>query len=146
MPDAGLGTGLDSGRARAFAAAWLPAWTGNRPHELIAFYTEDAYYSDPGAVTGIRGREALLKYFIRLLAQNPNWLWTQRGSLPVPDGFLNEWHASIPVGERRIEIDGVCIVQLRDSLIYRNQVYFDRTPLVQAIEEYRRLDNTGHRG
>ena len=50
------------------------------------------------------------------------------------DGFLNEWHASMPVGERSVEIDGVCTVQLRGSLIYRNQVYFDRATRLQAIE------------
>jgi hypothetical protein len=27
---------------------------------------------------------------------------------------------------------------LRGGLIYRNQVYFDRAPLLQAIEEFRR--------
>ncbi len=126
--------GLDPASARAFADAWLPAWSGNRPQVLVAFYADDAFYSDPAVPAGIHGREALLAYFTRLLGRNPDWKWTQRGSVPIRDGFLNEWHASIPVGDRRIEIDGVCTVQLRDGLIYRNQVYFDSTPLVQAIE------------
>ena len=129
--------GLDEEHARAFAAAWLPAWSGNRPHDLIAFYSDDAYYSDPGVPAGLRGRDALLEYFIRLLAHNPNWRWAHRGSVPIRDGFLNEWHASMPVGARSIEVDGVCTVQLRGGLIYRNQVYFDRAPLLQAIEQLR---------
>ena len=33
-----------------------------------------------------------------------------------------------------VELDGVCSVQLRDELIYRNVVYFDRSPLVAALE------------
>ena len=41
------------------------------------------------------------------------------------DGFLNHWHATIPVGERIAETDGVCTVQLRGDLIYSNQVFFD---------------------
>lgn len=129
--------GLDEEHARAFAAKWLPAWSGNRPYDLIAFYTDDAYYSDPGVPAGLRGRDALLEYFIRLLAYNPNWQWTHRGSVPIRDGFLNEWHASMPVGERSVEVDGVCTVQLRGDRIYRNQVYFDRAPLLQAIEQLR---------
>jgi hypothetical protein len=53
--------GLDEEHARAFATAWLPAWSGNRPHDLITFYTDDAYYSDPGVPEGLRGRDALLE-------------------------------------------------------------------------------------
>jgi hypothetical protein len=129
--------GLDATAARAFADRWLPAWSGNRPHDLAAFYSEDVLYSDPAVPDGVRGRSALIEYFTRLLARNPDWRWTQRGSLPIPDGFLNEWHASIPVGGRVVEVDGVCTVQLRGGLIYRNRVYFDRTPLLEAIRALR---------
>ena len=79
------------------------------------------------------GRDALLAYFTRLLSRNPDWVWTQRGSVPMKDGFLNLWHASIPVGDRRVEVDGVCSVQLRGGLIYANHVYFDRSELLAAL-------------
>jgi hypothetical protein len=131
-------SGLDEREARSFAAAWLPAWSGNRPQDLVAFYTEDAFYSDPAVPAGVRGRAALLGYFTRLLAHDPDWRWTQRGSVPMRNGFLNEWHASIPVGARRVELDGVCTVELRGTLICRNQVWFDRTPWLAAIDEARR--------
>ena len=52
---------------------------------------------------------------------------------PLADGFLNEWHASVPVGDAKVEIDGVCTVQLRGGLIYRNEVFFDRTELLAAL-------------
>jgi hypothetical protein len=130
--------GLDAEAARAFAVQWLPAWTGNNPELLVSFYTEDAYYADPGVPRGVRGRDALLAYFRKLLAQNPYWVWTQRSSKPLQDGFLNEWHASIPVGEQTLEVDGVCVVQMRDGLIYSNEVYFDRAPLLQAIAALRK--------
>ena len=125
--------GLDPEQARAFAARWLPAWTGNRPDHLASFYTEDAFYCDPAQPARVRGRAALLAYFTRLLARNPDWVWTQRGSLPMENGFLNEWRATIPAGGRSLEIDGVCTVQLRDGRIYRNEVYFDRTELLRAL-------------
>jgi hypothetical protein len=125
--------GLDADAARAFAEKWLPAWSGNRPASLASFYTEDAVYSDPAIPAGVRGRDALRAYFERLLARNPAWVWTHRGSIPMQDGFLNLWHASIPVGSRTVLADGACTVQLRDGLIYANHVFFDRSELLAAI-------------
>ncbi len=123
-------SGLDAQAARAFAERWLPTWTGNDPLRLVFFYSEDAVYSDPAIPDGIRGHEALVDYFTRLLARNPQWVWTHRGSIPLVDGFLNLWHASIPVGTDRVEVDGVCTVQMRGGLIYANHVYFDCTELI----------------
>jgi hypothetical protein len=124
---------MSAADARAFAESWLPAWSGNRPELLASFYAEDAAYSDPAIPGGVRGREAVRAYFTRLLARNPDWVWTHRGSVPMQDGFLNLWHASIPVGERTVEADGVCTVQLREGLIYANHVFFDRSELLEAL-------------
>lgn len=128
---------MDAAEARRFAERWLPAWTGNDPERLVAFYTDDTFYLDPAVPGGVRGRDALLAYFRRLLARNPAWVWTHRGSMPLADGFANLWHASIPVGPSTVEVDGLCTVQLRDGRIYRNEVYFDRAPLVAAMAEVR---------
>jgi len=125
--------GMNPDDARTFAEKWLPAWTGNRPELLAAYYTPDVVYSDPVIPQGIRGHEALLAYFRKLLARNPEWVWVHRGSIPMEDGFLNRWHASIPVGERVVESEGVCSVQLRDGLIYANHVFFDRSELLKAL-------------
>jgi hypothetical protein len=127
-----LDTALDAESAPKFAERWLPAWTGNQPERLAAFYSDDVFYSDPSVPQDLRGRDALLAYFRKLLARNPQWVWTHRGSLPLADGFLNEWHASMPVGAERVDVDGVCTVQLRDGLIYRNTVWFDRSELLAA--------------
>jgi hypothetical protein len=134
--------GLDAEAARAFAAEWLPTWSGNRPELLAAFYTDDAYYADPAIPDGVSGRAALVAYFTRLLGHNPDWVWTHRGSIPLRDGFLNRWHAAIPVGKRTIEVDGVCTVQLRDGRIYSNEVFFDRSALLRAIDEARTAATT----
>ena len=125
--------GMNAEEARAFASTWLPAWSGNQPERLVSFYADDVFYSDPLVSAGLRGRDALLGYFIKLLAQNPRWVWTHRASIPIRDGFLNKWHASIPVGPQAIEVDGVCTVQLRNGLIYSNEVFFDRSELLTAI-------------
>lgn len=124
--------GLDADAARAFAERWLPAWTGNDPERLAAFYTDDAFYADPAVPGGVRGREALLGYFRRLLARYPDWVWTQTASTPQPGGFLNRWRAAIPVGSEVVQVEGVCTVALRDGRIARNEVFFDRTALLRA--------------
>jgi len=93
--------------------------------------------ADPAIPAGVRGRAALLSHFTKLLGHNPNWVWTHRGSIPIQDGFLNRWHASIPVGNRTVEVEGVCTVQRRGGLIYSNEVFFDRSELLRAIEALR---------
>jgi hypothetical protein len=129
--------GMNAEEARAFAQRWLPAWTGNEPERLASFYTDDAFYADPAIPQGVRGRGALTAYFVKLLARNPRWVWTHRGSIPIRDGFLNKWRARIPVGDRTIEAEGVCTVQLRGGLIYSNEVFFDRSELLRALSEGR---------
>ena len=69
-----------------------------------------------------------------LLADNPEWVWTQIEGIPLEDGFLNKWHVSIPVGPKIIECIGVCFVQFDEQgKIRRNEVYFDRHELVTEI-------------
>lgn len=127
--------GVSAADAREFAASWLPAWTGNDPEGLASFYTDDAFYSDPAVPDGVRGRDALLDYFRALLARFPDWEWSMVEATPMVRGFLNHWHATIPVGDSVIEVDGVCTVALRDGLIERNQVYFDRSALLAAMAD-----------
>ena len=131
-------THLSAAEAAAFAQRWLPAWSGNDPQRLAAFYSDDALYVDPGIPAGARGKVELLGYFRKLLAHNPNWVWTQLEAIPMAGGFLNKWLAKIPVGEKTLEIVGVCLVQLDAAgKICRNEVYFDRTELLAEIARYR---------
>jgi len=124
--------------AKKFAEKWLPAWSGNNPELLASFYSEDAFYLDPGIPDGVKGKSELLKYFRKLLANNPNWIWTQIEGIPMEDGFVNKWLAKIPVGPVTLDIIGVCLVQLDSaSKIRRNEVYFDRTGLLAEIARLR---------
>jgi hypothetical protein len=131
-----LGAAMTGDEAKAFASEWLPAWTGNDPPRLAAFYTDDIFYSDPSIPDGLSGKSALIQYLSKLLANNPDWTWTHTGSLPLEDGFLNKWRLDAPVGDRVIICQGVCTVQLRGKLIYRNETYFDMSRLVGAIQEW----------
>ena len=129
---------MSSTEAREFASRWLPAWTGNDPERLADFYSEDAFYLDPGIPQGVKGKAALLAYFRKLLAYNPDWVWTQIEGIPLEDGFLNKWLARIPVGDKTLDVVGVCFVQLdSQGKIRRNEVYFDRSQLLAEIAKAR---------
>ena len=121
-------------QAKEFASRWLPAWTGNDPDQLLKFYSNDTFYLDPAVPEGIHGKQKLKKYFSKLLARNPAWVWTQIEGIPMEGGFLNKWLAKIPVGRTTIECVGVCFVQFNAAgLICRNEVYFDRSNLIQEL-------------
>jgi hypothetical protein len=129
---------MNAAEAAQFAQRWLPAWTGNDPQRLAAFYSDDALYLDPGVPAGVRGKAELLAYFRKLLANNPNWVWTQLEAIPMEDGFLNKWLAKLPVGAQTLEIVGVCLVQLDAAgKIRRNEVFFDRSGLLAEIARYK---------
>ena len=131
-------THMSAAAAAQFAQRWLPAWSGNDPQRLAEFYSDDALYIDPGIPAGAHGKAELLVYFGKLLAHNPNWVWTQLEAIPLQDGFLNKWLAKIPVGAKTLEIVGVCLVQLDAAgKIRRNEVYFDRSELLAEIGRYR---------
>ena len=101
---------------------------------LAEFYSDDAFYLDAGVPDGIQGKDALLTYFRKLLGQNPDWVWEQIEPIPMEDGFLNKWRATIPVGDRTVICVGVCFVQFNDEgKIRRNEVYFDRAELLAEI-------------
>jgi len=122
--------------AKEFASRWLPAWTGNKPQELADYYSEDCFYLDGGIPNGVNGKAELLAYFRTLLAQNPDWVWTQIEAIPMEGGFLNKWLAKIPVREEIIECIGLCFVQFNEQgKICRNEVYFYRTELISAISK-----------
>ena len=131
-------------KAREFASRWLPAWTGNDPEKLADFYSDDTLYLDPAVPGGIQGKDNLLVYFRKLLAQNPNWVWTQIEAIPMDGGFLNKWLARIPIGDKIIECIGVCFVQFDDrGKIRRNEVYFDRTQMMLEMSRLRQVKKVG---
>ena len=112
-----------------FCHRWLGTWTGNRPQELIQFYSADAYYQDPARPEGLRGREQILDYFTKLLRRNPEWVWAPMEVIPTAKGCVLKWSATIPRESSTVTIEGLDILELRDGKITRNEVYFDRSAL-----------------
>ena len=123
---------------REFASRWLHAWTGNRPVELADFYSEDAFFLDPGRPMGIKGKEQLIAYFTKVTSNNPTWVWTLVEAIPIKNGFLGKLSACIPVGEKNVQCVGLCFLQFNaQKQIVRNEIYFDRTELIMEINKFR---------
>ncbi len=124
--------------AQEFTSRWLPAWTGNHPERLAAFYADDAFFLDPGRPSGIQGKEQLFAYFTKVTGNNPTWVWTLMEAIPIEEGFLGKLAARIPVGDKIVECVGLCFLQFDgDGKIKRNEIYFDRTELIREINKYR---------
>jgi len=115
-----------------FCRKWLPAWTGNQPEALLAFYTENAFYCDPANPDGLKGQKQLREYFTKLLAANPDWIWEPVEVFPTLRGFTLKWRAVIPFGKKKIIEYGMDIVEMDNGKICRNEVYFDRSRLLEA--------------
>jgi hypothetical protein len=118
-----------------FCSKWLPAWHGNRPGDLIKFYSDDALYVDSANKAGLKGRDQIFPYFKKLLAANPDWTWEPIEVFPTDLGFIVKWQAIIPVGIEAITEYGMDIVEIQKGKIRRNEVYFDRLTLLEALRK-----------
>lgn len=110
-------------------AEWLDSWTGNQPYKLLAFYAENAFYSDPAHPEGLRGHSEIFPYLQKLLSKNPDWVWKALEIMPTEKGFTLKWQARVPVAGKIVQFTGVDIVEMKEGKISRNEVYFDPTPL-----------------
>ena len=119
---------------RTFCDRWLSAWTGNKPEELLNFYTEDTFYLDPAYPAGLNGRDELFKYFEKLLNRNPEWKWEAIEIFNTEQGFTLKWKATIPVKGTTLELYGLDIVEMRGEQISRNEVYFDRVKWLELMK------------
>lgn len=118
-----------------FCKPWLISWTGNKPEDLIEFYSEDAFYRDPAKPEGLNGRERIFAYFKKLLEANPDWVWEAVEVYPSKLGFIAKWKASIPVGNQVLIEYGMDIVEVKNNKIKRNEVYFDTSKLLLALQK-----------
>ena len=114
-----------------FCTDWLNAWTGNKPNDLLSYYTADAFYSDPANPAGLKGQAQMQPYFEKLLSKNPDWKWEVAELFNTAKGFTLKWKASIPVNGKQLFLHGLDIVELEGNQISRNEVYFDRVPWLQ---------------
>ncbi len=124
----------------AFCKEWLSSWTGNDPEKLLSYYTEDALYVDPAKRQGLSGHDEILPYFERLLRVYHNWVWEPLEIFPTEKGAIVKWRCQIHVGKETIEEIGLDIVEFNGDKISRNEVYFDRTRLMAAVERRKQIE------
>jgi hypothetical protein len=118
-----------------FCGRWLPGWEGNKPDDLIEFYSDDALYIDPANKTGLKGRDQIFAYFKKLLSANPSWKWEAIQVFPTDLGFVLKWKATIPVRAETITEYGLDIVEIERGRISRNEVYFDLSQIFEALRK-----------
>ncbi len=116
-----------------FCGRWLSDWEGNRPDDLIRFYSDDAVYIDPANKDGLKGHDRIFTYFKNLLAANPKWKWNMVEVFPTDAGFVLKWKATIPIGLEVVTEYGMDIVEIEQERISRNEVYFDRSHLLETL-------------
>jgi hypothetical protein len=121
-----------------FCGKWLSEWTGNRPDALLKYYHDDALYIDPANRDGLKGHKEIRRYFERLLDVYHDWTWKPIEVFPIESGAIVKWECTIPLGQETIHEIGLDIVEIDGNKITRNEVYFDRTRLVAAVEKKRR--------
>jgi hypothetical protein len=105
-----------------FCSKWLPAWQGDRPGDLIGFYSDDALYIDPANKKGLKGRGQIFPYFKKVLAANPSWKWEPIEVFPTDLGFVAKWKATIPVGTEVITEYGMDIVEIEQGSIEKTEI------------------------
>ncbi|MFX1370204.1 MAG: nuclear transport factor 2 family protein [Promethearchaeota archaeon] len=121
-----------------FCKEWLSAWTGNRPEKLLDYYTADALYIDPQHRDGLRGHDEIRGYFEKLLDVYHDWEWKPLEVFPIDSGAIVKWEATIHVGQETLTEVGLDIVEIEGKKIRRNEVYFDRTRLLAAVDKLRK--------
>ena len=122
----------------AFCTEWLAAWTGNDPDTLISYYDDNALYSDPAHRNGLKGKDEIRKYFVKLLDVYRDWRWKPIEVIPISSGAIVKWECEINVQQEIIHEIGLDIVEIENKKITRNEVFFDRTRLLALVEKRHR--------
>lgn len=123
---------------KVFCTEWLSAWTGNNPDTLISYYDDNASYSDPAHRDGLKGKQEIRKYFVKLLDVYRDWHWKPIEIFPISSGAIVKWICEIRIHQEIIHEIGLDIVEIKNNKITRNEVFFDRTRLVALIEKRHR--------
>jgi steroid delta-isomerase-like uncharacterized protein len=129
--------------AREFADRWQRAWNSHRPEEVTALCNDDVVWSDPLIDQPERGRAAVTDYLRSVWRAFPDLEFTwPEGPYASFEGVKLALHWRVtgtmlgrmeppgfaPTG-RRIEHDGIDLLELRDGLVCAYEGFFD----VQAV-------------
>jgi steroid delta-isomerase-like uncharacterized protein len=133
--------------ARDFAARWQDAWNSCVPERVTELCTEDVSWEDPMTERPERGRPAVAEYLRSLWRAFPDLRFTwPEGPYTAFDKTKLACHWSVtgtmlgpmdppgfaPSG-RRIELDGVDLLELRDGLVCAYAGFFDARSVAQQV-------------
>ncbi len=117
---------------------FLAAWTAQDVERVLAFYADDVEYVDPNTTGAVHGADNLRRYVAKLFAAwTMTWAVREVRPLANGDGCALLWRATFRLknDERVVEADGMDLVLLRGDKIVRNEVYFDRAPLLALTQK-----------
>ncbi|HEY5640798.1 MAG TPA: nuclear transport factor 2 family protein [Dehalococcoidia bacterium] len=123
---------ITAGDALALSEKVLAAWNRQDVEGVVACYTEDCVYLDPNTHGPVEGRDALRRYLTKLFGRwKMHWTLKEFHTFGEVSGGGFLWSATLTPtdGGRTVEVEGMDLVMLRENLLRRNEVYFDRMAL-----------------
>jgi ketosteroid isomerase-like protein len=114
----------------------LDAWNSHDVERVVACYTPDLVYRDPGTRGEVRGADAFRRYLTKMFA---SWRmhWSPREVFPLDGGNGSAilWRATLtPIGgDTTVEVEGMDLAVLEGERLKRNEVYFDRAALAPLL-------------
>jgi ketosteroid isomerase-like protein len=114
----------------------LDAWNSHDVERVVACYTPDLVYRDPGTRGEVRGADAFRRYLTKMFA---SWRmhWSPREVFPMDGGNGSAilWRATLtPIGgDTTVEVEGMDLAVLEGDRLKRNEVYFDRAALAPLL-------------
>jgi ketosteroid isomerase-like protein len=128
---------MDEPKMYELAERFLGAWNTQDVQSVLDTYTPDVVYRDPNTRGEVQGSESLRHYLTRLFEDwQMHWSLRDAHLFEGGDGCAVLWHAELARkgGDKKVEVDGMDLVLVRDDRIARNEVYFDRVQLLPLLE------------
>lgn len=129
------------------AESWDSAWSARDSDRIADHLTEDAVYEDPALPEALHGRSAFKEQAENILTALPDIELRQRTlfrSLHDPSFGASRWtfagtferpmlpNRFAPTG-RRIEVEGMALVELRGDKVARLRQFYDTTGFARQI-------------
>jgi steroid delta-isomerase-like uncharacterized protein len=133
--------------ARDFADRWQKAWNSRDPDQVTALCTDDVVWDDPMTEQPERGHQAVAEYLCTVWRAFPDLEFTwPEGPFASFHGIKLALHWSVtgtmtgpmdppgfaPTG-RRIRLDGVDLLEIREGLCSNYQGFFDTQAVAQQV-------------
>jgi steroid delta-isomerase-like uncharacterized protein len=148
MSPEGASQQRDDSIVQTVAGRFQDAWNAHDVDRVAQIFTEDAVLEDPGAPDGlVRGQAAIGAYFGSYQRAFPDTEMRQEVQFrPLTGGgeYASRWrvwgtmHAHLePPGfaatHRRVETEGVSVIELRGELVSRCRQFYDTTEVARQL-------------